>query len=97
MGRITDAVLSIIVLIIGLYVLTKLGLTLGSIWQMLQQFFGGSGTAASSVVMGVGLTNSEIRRKRDGKIEETRRNRFVSALNYLQAQARKIKRGGRSD
>ena len=82
MGKITDAVLALIVLIIGMYVLTKLGLTAGAIWSMFKSFFSNPSTAGNStagVLFGI-VTNSEARKKRMERLEEIRRNRVVKFL-----------------
>jgi hypothetical protein len=68
MGKITDTVMAVIVLIVGLYVLTKLGLTAGSIWSMLKGFFSGSNpptnTTYGSIFGVLGITsNSKLKEK----------------------------------
>lgn len=69
MGKITDAVIALIVLVIGLYVLTKLGITWDSLWKMVKTFFSGTSTTtngtASSIIFGIGMTasNSKVRHK----------------------------------
>lgn len=68
MGRMTDAVIALIVLVVGLYVLTKLGITWDGIWKMIHTFFSGSTTTngtASSIIVGIGMTasNSKVRNK----------------------------------
>lgn len=69
MGKFTDLVLGIIVLVIGIWFLTKLHLTAGQIWNMVWRFFG-SGTGSSSstnatagMILGMGMTNSKAREK----------------------------------
>ena len=67
MGKFTDLVLGIIVLVIGIWFLTKLHLTAGQIWNMVWKFFSSSGsgtpTNATSVLLGMGMTNSKAREK----------------------------------
>ncbi len=64
MGKISDAVLALIILIIGLYVLTKLGLTAGAIWSMLKQFFSSPtpGNTTSGAILGI-TTNAKMKEK----------------------------------
>ena len=66
MGKFTDAVLAVIVLIIGIYFLTKLGMTAGSIWNMVKSFFSspssGSTNATSGLILGI-ASSSKIREK----------------------------------
>ncbi|MHB1708769.1 MAG: hypothetical protein ACYCT2_04755 [Thermoplasmataceae archaeon] len=58
MGKITDAAIAIIVLVIGLWILTRMGLDLASIEAMFRKFlFGGSpGTtnATSAIISAIG-------------------------------------------
>lgn len=67
MGKITDAVIALIVLVIGLYVLTKLGITWDSLWKMVKTFFSGTSTTtngtASSIIFGMTASNSKVRHK----------------------------------
>ena len=71
MGKITDAVMAIIVLIIGMYVLTRLGLTAGAIWSMFKSFFSNPSTAGNSTAGAVlGITsNAKFRAKLQEKRE----------------------------
>ena len=68
MGKFTDLVLGIIVLVIGIWFLTKLHLTAGQIWNMFWKFFSSSGSgtptnATSGLILGMGMTNSRAREK----------------------------------
>lgn len=72
MGKFVDLVLAILVLVIGLYVLTKLGITWSSIWKMVHAFFSSSPAAngtASSIAIGMAMTNSKVRYKMKEKQE----------------------------
>ena len=66
-GKITDAAIAIIVLIIGLWIFTRLGLNLPAIESMFHKFFfpssGSATNATSGIVMGMSLTASRIREK----------------------------------
>ena len=64
MGKISDAVMALIILIIGLYVLTKLGLTAGAIWNMFKSFFSSPspGNTTSGAILGV-TSNAKLREK----------------------------------
>ena len=66
MGKITDAIIAILVLIVGLYVLTRLGITWSGIWKMIHTFFSSSPTTngtASSILIGMAASNSKVRDK----------------------------------
>ena len=67
MGKITDAILAILVLIVGLFILTKLGITWPGIWKMIHTFFSSSSPAtngtASSILIGMAASNSKVRDK----------------------------------
>jgi hypothetical protein len=71
MGKFSDAALAIIILVIGLYILTKLGMTWPTIWHMFKTFFSGSSgsspktntTAGSVITFGMAMSNSQIRHK----------------------------------
>ncbi|MHB1439997.1 MAG: hypothetical protein ACYCSO_05155 [Cuniculiplasma sp.] len=67
MGKFSDLVLGIIILIIGMYILTKLGMTWPSIWHMFKTFFSGSSpptnTTGSVITFGMAMSNSHFREK----------------------------------
>ena len=66
MGKFVDLVLAILVLVIGLYVLTKLGITWSSIWKMVHAFFSSSPASngtTSSILIGMAASNSKVRNK----------------------------------
>lgn len=67
MGKFLDLVLAILVLVIGLYILTRLGITWSGIWKMVHTFFFGSSSTtnstASSVLVGMAASNSKMRNK----------------------------------
>ena len=72
MGKATDAAIAIIVLIIGLWILTRLGLNLPAIKSMFHKFFFPSSpptNATTGIVMGMSLTASRIREKRKTFLE----------------------------
>ena len=68
MGKITDAAIAIIVLVIGLWIFTRLGLNLPAIESMFHKFFfpssGSATNATSGIIMGMSLTAQRIREKR---------------------------------
>ena len=73
MGKISDAVLALIILIIGLYVLTKLGLTAGAIWSMFKSFFSNpspstAGNSTAGAILGI-TSNAKFRAKLQEKSE----------------------------
>lgn len=80
MGKFVDLVLAILVLIVGLYVLTKLGITWGSLWKMIHTFFSSPSTAngtASSIILGMAASNSKVRNKARSRKE------FLARLSKL--------------
>jgi len=81
MGKITDAAIAVIVLIIGLWVMTRLGLTLPAIERMFHQFLFPSGsttnTTAGIIMSGMAASVSKIREKRKRLIEYLRRRIFL--------------------
>ena len=68
MGKITDAAIAVIILIIGLWIFTRLGLNLPAIENMFHKFFfpssGSATNATSGIIMGMSLTAWRIREKR---------------------------------
>ena len=68
MGKITDAAIAIIVLIIGLWIFTRLGLNLPAIESMFHKFFfpssGSATNATTGIIMGMSLTASRIRKRK---------------------------------
>ncbi|EQB70776.1 MAG: hypothetical protein AMDU1_APLC00047G0017 [Thermoplasmatales archaeon A-plasma] len=84
MGKITDTAIAVIVIIVGLWILTRLGLSLPSIEHMFRQFFfPSSGSPANnttaSAVFGI-ASASRIRTKIRNRIEERVRNRYINAI-----------------
>jgi hypothetical protein len=67
MGKITDAIIAVLVLIVGLFILTKLGITWPGIWKMIHTFFSSSSPTtngtASSILIGMAASNSKVRDK----------------------------------
>ena len=68
LGKITDAAVALIVIVIGLWIFTRLGLTLPMIEGMFRKFFfpssGGSvgnNTTAGLIMFGMAASNSRIR------------------------------------
>ena len=61
MGKFVDLVAAILLLVIGLYVLTRLGITWSGIWKMIHSFFSGSSSTtngtASSILLGMAASN----------------------------------------
>ncbi len=84
---ITDLVVAIIVLIIGLYIFSKLGITLPVIEQMFKHFFSPTKPATnstSSILLAFGIaSNSKMRKKNDEDREDFRRNRIILVLKRM--------------
>ncbi len=89
MGKFVDLVLAILILIIGLYVLTRLGITWGGIWKMIHTFFSGSTTTnstASSIVFGMTASNSTVRNKIRAREEFRARLQKVKELSSIMSR-----------
>ena len=93
MGKITDAILAILVLIIGLFILTRLGITWSGIWKMLKAFFSSSPSTngtATSIIIGMATSNSKIRLKIKNKKEFfIRRLRINEIKSTIQRRVRR--------
>ena len=92
MGKITDAAIAVIILIIGLWIFTRLGLNLPAIESMFHKFFfpssGSATNATSGIIMGMSLTASRIRVK-----EFLKRKIFLERIRILPKQPQE---GGRN-
>ena len=97
MGKITDAAIAIIVLVIGLWIFTRLGLNLPAIESMFHKFFfpssGSATNATSGIIMGMSLTASRIREKRIRVKEFLKRKIFLERIRILPKQPQE---GGRN-
>jgi hypothetical protein len=97
MGKITDAAIAVIVLIIGLWVMTRMGLTFPSIESMFHKFFfpssGGAtnNTTAGLTLFGMAASVSKIREKRKRFIEYLRRKIFLEQNRII---PKSMKEGG---
>ena len=87
MGKITDAAIAIIVLVIGLWILTRLGLTLPAIEKMFHQFFfpssGSGANATSGLILGMAASVSRLREKKRRVLEYIRRKIFLDQNHIL--------------
>jgi len=84
MGKITDAAIAVIVLVIGLWVITRLGLTLPAIESMIHKFFFPSGpatttNATSGFILGIAAT-ARTKTKLKKKIEDIMRTRYLRSI-----------------
>ena len=85
MGRITDAAVAVFVIIIGFFVLDRLGISLPVLEHAVRQFFSPSSTsspinATSSFILPLMMTNSRVREKIRKRIEYFRRMIRVRAM-----------------
>lgn len=86
MGKITDLAIAVIVLVIGLWILTRLGITMGSILSMARRFIYGSSTtsnATSGVILGMASSASRLREKKKRILEYLRRRIFLEQNRIL--------------
>lgn len=83
MGKITDAAIAIIVIIVGIWVLSRLGLTLPAIEKMFRTFFfpssGATTNTTASLVVGV-VSTSKLRKKIQEKEDDRKRNKVIQFL-----------------
>ena len=86
MGKITDAAIAIIVLVIGLWILTRLGISLGTIITMAKRFIYGSSpttNTTSGMILGMAASVSRLREKRKRIMEYIRRKIFLDRNHIL--------------
>lgn len=88
MGKATDLAIALIILIVGLWVLTRLGISFGSIISMAKRFFYGTpivstNTTASIVIAGMTASTSKLKEKRTKAAELLRRNHVLDIINKL--------------
>ena len=88
MGKYADAAMAILILIIGLYIFTKLGLSMGEIWKMLKQFFYGTGTGSSGMIA-LSISNAKMRKKIEKHQTHLKRDRSIFFLSHLIFSLRK--------
>ena len=82
MGKYADGALAILVLIIGIYVFTKLGLNIHEIFHMFDQFFFGSGSKTAGMI-GLSVSRAKMRKKIQKRKTDLKRERSISVLTRL--------------
>ena len=93
-GKITDAAVALIVIVIGLWIFTRLGLTLPMIEGMFRQFFfpssgsAGNNTTAGLILFGMVASNSKIREKFRNRFVEIKRRVLTRNLRKEEREAR---------
>lgn len=92
-GKITDAAAAVIVLVIGLWAFTRLGLTLPMIEGMFRKFFFPSGsvgnnTTAGLIMFGMAASNSRIRQKFRNRFVEIKRRILARNLKREEKEAK---------
>jgi hypothetical protein len=94
MGKMTDAAIAIIVIIIGLWIFTRLGLTLPAIESMFHKFFFpspgsvGNNTTAGLIMFGMAASNSRIRQKFKNRFVEIKRRILARNLKREENEAK---------
>lgn len=87
MGKITDLAIAVIVIIVGLWVLTRLGVSLGSIITMARKFIYGpsspSNSTAGILLLGMSASASRLRDKKSRILELLKRNSFLDSIRKL--------------
>ena len=84
--KLTDAAIAIIVLVIGLWILTRLGISLGTIITMAKRFIYGSSpttNATSGLILGMSASASRLREKKRRVLEYIRRKIFLDHNHIL--------------
>ena len=82
MGRITDAAIAVFVIIIGFFILDRLGISLPVLEHAVRQFFSPSSptNTTSSFILPLMMTNSRVREKIRKRIEYFRKMMRVRAI-----------------
>ena len=94
MGKITDAAVALIVVVIGLWIFTRLGLTLPMIEGMFRKFFFpssgsvGNNTTAGLIMFGMAASNSRIRQKFRNRFVEIKRRVLARNLKREEKEAK---------
>ncbi len=92
MGKITDAAIALFVIIIGFFILYRLGITLPLLEHVIKQFFSPSSPAVNSTsgfILPLMLTNSRIREKARRRIENLRRILKLRSLRGTEIRSNK--------
>ena len=92
MGRITDAAIAVFVIIIGFFILDRLGISLPVLEHAIRQFFSpssGTGNTTASFIMPLTLTNSRVREKIRKRVEYFRRMMRVRSMEKQEFRAGK--------
>ena len=96
MGRITDAAIAVFVIIIGFFMLDRLGISLPVLEHAIRQFFfpssGTTGNTTSSIILPLMMTNSRVREKIRRKVEYFHRMVRVRAMEMENHEYRQGKR-----
>ena len=93
MGKITDAAIAVFVIIIGFFILFRLGITLPVLEHVFKQFFSpsspaGNNTTAGMVTFGMAASNSQIRAKIRKRIDDIRRRIISRSLRRAEMEAK---------
>ena len=92
MGKITDAAVAIIVIIIGLWIFTRLGLTLPAIEGMFHKFFfpstAGNNTTAGIVMFWMAASNSRVRAKISNRFVDLKRRIISRSFRRAEIEAK---------
>ncbi len=98
MGKITDAAIAIIVLVLGLWVITRLGITLPDIESMFKSFFfptsPATNTTGTIVLALMVSTNSRIREKLQKTREYFIRSIKIRQMTNIMPKFKNTKKGG---
>ena len=91
MGRITDAAIAVFVIIIGFFILDRLGISLPVLENAIRQFFSPSSptNTTSSFILPLMMTNSRVREKIRKKVEYFRRMMRVRSMEKQEFRAGK--------
>ena len=93
MGKITDAAIAIFVVIIGFFILARLGITLPAVETAIRHFFYPPSSAPANnttagIILGMGMTNSQMREKLQRKIDEIKRRLKLKGFVREEREAR---------
>lgn len=93
MGKITDAAIAVFVIIIGFFILFRLGITLPVLEHVFRQFFSpsspaGNNTTAEMIMFGMASSNSRTRQKFRNRFVEIKRRVLARNLKRLEKEAK---------
>ena len=89
MGKITDAAVAVFVIIVGFFVLDRLGITWPAFWVTVHHFFYGSSTGTNTTAGIVfGISAAARRHKITNRIIDVKRGILLKFIHRTEKEAR---------